>query len=304
VADDPAAREKSDSEPDNGAENSNDSAGAASPHLDHSDKKLAAAHTAPRALVIHELVREEGEEGLKRPAAALAWSGFAAGLSMGFSFLSLALLHSGLPDAPWRKLVESPGYRIGFLIVILGRQQLFTETTVTAVLPLLIRRNLQTFVALLRFWVIVLLANVAGAIVFAGLITPAGLFPPEVHQALLDIGRESVNGAFWPTMVRSVFAGWLIALMVWILPSARSARMFVILIITYIVSVGHFSHTVAGTVEAAFAVFAGNSTLHDFLFGFMTPTLIGNTIGGVALVALLNHAPLAAVLQGESQDRN
>ena len=273
-------------------------AGASSPHLDEGEQKLAAAHTAPQALVIHELVREEGEEGLKRPASALAWSGLAAGLSMGFSFLSLALIRSTLPDTLWRPLIDSLGYSVGFIIVILGRQQLFTETTVTAVLPLLVRRNRQTLQAVLRFWGVVLLANLTGALAFALLISPRGLFPDPVYQALIDTGREAVSDTFLPTMIRSIFAGWLIALMVWILPSARSARLIVILLLTYIVALGRFSHTVAGAIDAAFLVFSGNGTVAQFLDNFLVPTLIGNTIGGVALVAVLNHAPLSAKLQG------
>jgi len=276
-------------------------AGAASPHLDEPDQRLAAEHKAPHALIIHELVREEGEAGLRRPSSALAWSGLAAGLSMGFSFLTLALIGSGLSDAPWRRLVDSAGYTVGFLIVILGRQQLFTETTVTAMLPLLVKRNWMTFWSVLRFWTVVFAANLAGALAFAALISPQGLFSDPVRHALVQTAREAVSGAFWPTMVRSVFAGWLIALMVWILPSARSARVLVIMILTYIVALGRFSHTVAGAVDAGFAVFSGDATAAQFLLGFLAPTLIGNTIGGVALVALLNHAPLAAALQEQPE---
>lgn len=276
-------------------------AGAESPHLDRGDQKLAAEHTAPHALVIHEVVREEGEEGLKRTASALWWSGLAAGLSMGFSFLGLALIRSGLPDAPWRRLVDSVGYSTGFLIVILGRQQLFTETTVTAVLPLLIRRDWPTFLSVLRFWSIVLTANTAGALAFAALLAMPGLFTDEVTRSLVEVGREAVSAPFFTTLVRAVFAGWLIATMVWILPSARSARMFVVMFVTTMVALGQFSHTVAGTIDAAYLVFSGNGTVEAFVVGFFLPTLIGNTIGGVGLVALLNHAPLAATLQAQPE---
>src|SRR5277367_3276105 len=116
-----------------------DEAGATSPHLDETERKQAAEHSAPRALVIHEVVRQEGEEELQRPVSALLWSGLAAGLSMGFSFLTLAMMRAGLPDTPWRHLISSFGYCAGFVITILGRQQLFTESTLTAVLPLLVR---------------------------------------------------------------------------------------------------------------------------------------------------------------------
>ena len=278
-------------------------AGAASPHLGQRDKRLAADHTAPQALVIHELVREEGEQGLKRSASSLAWSGFAAGLSMGFSFLTLALIRSCLPDAPWQRLVDSVGYSVGFLIVILGRQQLFTESTVTALLPLLIRRDAETLLAVIRFWAVVLLANLGGAIAFAALISPKWLFPEPVYQALVETGHEAVSGSFLPIMLRAVLAGWLIALMVWILPSARSARVLVILILTYVVALGRFSHTVAAATDSAFLVFSGHGTIVDFLWRFLAPTFIGNAIGGICLVGLLNHAPHAAQLQAEPEDR-
>jgi formate/nitrite transporter FocA (FNT family) len=273
------------------------SAGSDSPHLDEGERDQAAQHAAPRALVIHEVVRAEGEEELRRPASAVIYSGFAGGLSMGFSFLSLAFIRSALPDTPWRPLVASFGYTVGFMVVVLGRQQLFTESTLTAVLPLLVRRDRATLVALLRFWAVVLVANLVGTFVFAALLTAPGLFPAPVEQTLIDIGGEGASGAFWPTAFKSVLAGWLIALMVWLLPAARSARILVIIILTYVVAIGHFSHIVAGSVEAAFFWFSGHGTFGAYLGRFLVPTLLGNTVGGVALVALLNHAPLVPELR-------
>lgn len=277
-------------------------AGASSPHLDEAEREQAAAHASPRALVIHEVVRQEGEEELRRPVSALAWSGFAGGLSMGFSFLGLALMESLLPEEPWSRLISSLGYSLGFIITVLGRQQLFTEVPLTAVLPLLVRRDGATLVALLRFWAVVLVANLVGTAVFAALISADGIFTPAVRHALVETASEAVSNPFWPTVLKSVLAGWLIAMMVWLLPSARSAKLLVILLLTYIVGVGHFSHIIAGSAESAFAVITGHGTLGDYFGRFLAPTLIGNTLGGVALVALLNHAPLVPELHGEGTE--
>ena len=216
---------------------------------------------------------------------------------MGFSCLTLALIQSGLPDAPWRRLLDSAGYCLGFVIVILGRQQLFTESTLTAVLPLLVRRDWRTWLSLLRFWAIVLAANILGTLIFARLLAIDGLFSEAARSALNELGRAAVSGPFWPTAIKAMFAGWLIALMIWLLPSARSARLLVIMLLTYVVAIGRFSHIIAGSVEAFFAVFAGEASVYDYLRGFFAPTILGNTIGGVALVALLNHAPLAPELR-------
>jgi len=265
--------------------------------LDEREQEQAEEHSSLRALVIHEVLRKEGEDELKRPVGALAWSGLAAGLSMGFSFLGLALMRSGLPDAPWARLVDSIGYTLGFLVVILGRQALFTESTLTAVLPILVRRRADTLVATLRFWVVVLSFNLLGTYIFAGLISLPGIFTAEIDASLVSIGVEAINGHFLPTFVKALLAGWIIAIMVWLLPSARTAKMFIVMFLTYIVGVGHFSHIIAGSVDCAYAVFTGHAPISRYFLGFLIPTLLGNTLGGVAMVALLNHAPLAVEME-------
>jgi len=261
--------------------------------LDSDERQQAAEHAAPKALVIHEVLREEGEAELERTAGALFWSGLAAGLSMGFSLLTLAFLRAALPHEPWNDVLSSLGYCVGFVIAVLGRQQLFTETTLTATLPLLIRRDVETFGALMRMWAIVLVSNLIGTLIFAWLVSLPGLFAEPVKVALAEIGTEIVSGPFWPTVFKAILAGWLIALMVWLLPGAKSAKLFVIILLTYVVSLGHFPHIVAGSADAAYAVFSGHARLRSYVFGFLIPTLAGNTIGGVALAAILNHAPLA-----------
>ena len=121
----------------------------------------------PRAAVVYEIVRTEGEAELIRPFSALWWSGVAAGISIGFSFLSEAALAALLPASDWHPIIAKLGYAVGFLIVILGRQQLFTENVLTAVLPVISRRKLDWLVSMLRLWGIVLAANVVGCFVFA-----------------------------------------------------------------------------------------------------------------------------------------
>ncbi len=252
------------------------------------------AATAPSSHDIHKVIREEGQEQLDRHSGAIAWSGLAAGLSMGFSFLTMALLAGRLPeDAPWRTLVSGFGYTLGFLIVILGRQQLFTESTLTPVLPVLTDFSMRKLGSLFRFWGVVLFTNLVGTWLFAWGISHEHFFTPGVWHALQTISSEAVGEGFVPVLFKAVLAGWLIALMVWLLPSAGPAKMLIIVTVTYVVAIGQFSHSIAGSVEAAFAAIAGQHGLGDYFLTFLLPTVLGNTIGGVALVAMLNHAPLA-----------
>jgi formate-nitrite transporter family protein len=258
--------------------------------LSPAERRMMAGSLRLKAALVHEVIREEGEEELSRGTSALAWSGLAAGLSMGFSLVVEGLLHHHLPDAPWRPLIESFGYTTGFVIVVLGRQQLFTENTLTGMIPVLTRRDRPSLLALVRLWTVVLVANLVGAALFAALAAAAPVFEPNLHRDFLEIGKEAASGSFAALFVKAVLAGWLIGLMVWLLPAAGSARLFVILLITYIVALGGFAHIIAGSVEVLYLVLSGEKGLGSFLLSYVVPVLAGNIVGGSALVAVLNHA--------------
>jgi formate/nitrite transporter FocA (FNT family) len=263
------------------------------PILSSSERKEVARRTNISAVVLHESVREAGERELRRRPTGLAWSGLAAGLSMGFSLIGPGLLHAYLPDTLWRPLVDNLGYSMGFLIVILGRQQLFTENTLTVILPLLAHPNRSTFLRVGRLWAIVFGANLVGALLFATIIAHTSLFPPFVLNAFSEVAHHSLRGDFGLTILRGIFAGWLIALMVWLLPASQSNKMHIIILITYIVSLAGFAHIIAGSVDVLYLVNIGAISWLTYLFSFMLPTLIGNIIGGVSLVAALNYAQVA-----------
>jgi formate/nitrite transporter FocA (FNT family) len=273
-------------------------AGETSPHLDQKGQRQAAAGAPIGALVIHEIVRDQGEEELERSFNGLALSGLAAGLSIGFSFLAQAVLQAHLPDTAWRPLVSGFGYSVGFLIVILGRQQLFTETTLTAVIPALTRRTMPTLLLTLRVWVIVLTANLAATWVFAGIAAQPGIFPQPTVAAMAELAAHTLEGPFWHTVITGGSAGWLIGLMVWLLPAADASRALIIILLTYVIAICQFPHIIAGSVEAAFGVFTGHASLGDYAFRFLIPTFLGNAAGGTILAALLNHAPLVGELRG------
>lgn len=268
-------------------------AGANSPHLNGRQQRQAAANAPVGPMVIHEVVREQGEKELARSFSGLAWSGLAAGLSIGFSFVGQAYLQAGLPEASWSRLIDAFGYTLGFLIVVLGQQQLFTETTLTALMPTLTRRDLPTLLSTLRVWTIVLATNLVGTFIFAAISAQHGVFSPDAYAAMGKLSAKTMSHPFWQTMLTGGSAGWLIALMVWLLPGAGPARALIIILLTYTIAMCEFPHIIAGSVEAAFGVFAGKATIGSYLWRFFVPTLIGNTIGGTALVALLNHAPVA-----------
>jgi formate/nitrite transporter FocA (FNT family) len=264
------------------------------PDLDPREQKEADERTTVSASVIHEAVRKQAELELERPPSALAWSGLAAGLSMGFSFAAEALLALHLPDRPWRPLVSELGYTVGFLIVILARQQLFTENTLTPIIPLLSRQDGKTAVAVARLWSIVLAANLVGTIVMGALFARVDVLEAEARPVLNAIAIHAEGSGFGDRVLKGVFAGWLIALLAWILGGSRDLPVAVIVVLTYLIGLGRFNHVVAGSVDAAYLVAAGLRPAAYYVTGFFVPTLIGNVIGGVALVAALNHSQVVS----------
>ncbi len=254
------------------------------------EKKQVEERVAIGANVVYETIRREGEDELGRTVSALAWSAFAAGLSMGFSFIAEGLLASRLPDQVWRLLISRLGYCMGFLVVILGRQQLFTENTLTVVLPLLVRKDAETLMRMLRLWIVVLSGNLLGTFLFALCIAKTRLFDAHTQQCLTEIGASHLGVGFGTVIVKAIFAGWLIALMVWLLPAAESARVSIIIIVTYLVGIGGFNHIIAGSTTMFFLIVTHYISWKIYAVQFFIPTLLGNVIGGMSLVAALGHA--------------
>ena len=262
----------------------------AEPELTEHEKQEAEDRTSVKATVVHEAIRYDGEEELNRASSALAWSALAAGFSMGLSLVAMALFRAYLPDTPWRPLIVRLGYPLGFLVVITGRQQLFTENTLTAIIPLLVQRNLETLIRVVRLWTVVFVANIVGAELFAWVVATTPMFHPEIRHAMFELAKEAADVTFGVAILRGIFAGWLIAMVVWMLAAVDTGRLTIIIIITYIVGLAGLTHIIAGSVEVLFLVMVGYKTFWSILVGYMLPTLIGNCIGGVSLTAALNHA--------------
>jgi len=246
--------------------------------------------TVPRTPVIYEIVCRLGAEEMARPVNSLWWSGVAAGLSISFSLLAQAILHNHLPDAPWRPLITSFGYSVGFVMVVLSRQKLFTENTVTVVLPVMADFDAKNLRGLARMWTVVFLANMAGTL-FASLFctfTPA--LTPELRDGMLAVSRQILDHSGLETVFMGIGAGFLMAAMVWLLPGAESAQFYVVVVMTWLIAAGGFNHVVAGSLEAFMLALNGELGVWPMLGDFFVPVLIGNIVGGTALFALLAYA--------------
>lgn len=243
-----------------------------------------------RAPVVFEIILQEGQAELQRPVNSLWWSGLAAGLCISFSLLGEALLSHFLPKTGWQDVVSSLGYSLGFLIVVIGRQQLFTENTITAVLPIFDDWTMAGAACLARLWSVVFLANLVGACLFALMLSSTGFIDADFLKAAIKVSEHALAPSWDTILVRGIGAGFLVAAMVWMLPSAEGSEALIVILLTYLIALADFSHVIAGSTETFLLVFEGIVPLLDGVFGFILPALIGNIIGGTALFAMISYA--------------
>ncbi|HET9282020.1 MAG TPA: formate/nitrite transporter family protein [Candidatus Angelobacter sp.] len=237
---------------------------------------------------ILEQVLENGREELARSIAGLLFSGFAGGISMGLTGLGVALAISYLGDGPIQEFFSFFFYPIGFIVVIIGRAQLFTENTLFPVVLALDERGhvLKT----LRLWAAVFVSNVAGAVFFGWLIMKTGALPHNFADAFAGLGLKAAAGHFTLIFAKAVIGGWLIALVAWMVSASHwtIGQIAVIWMLTFIVGAGHFSHCIASSAEIFGAVLSGHLQFSNY-FQWLLPATLGNIVGGVAIVSLLNY---------------
>ena len=244
-----------------------------------------AAALSPR--LIYEVIRRDGEEELARTKRSLIWSGIAAGMLISLSVLGEAVFRTYLPEAPGSYLIENLGYSLGFLAVIMGRMQLFTENTITTVLPIMQQRTLHALGCMLRLWGIVLAANVVGAFAAASLFVFTPAIPADVMPSIVDLSHHATGMGAWTGFWRAIPAGVIVALIVWMLPQADESAFFLILTFTWLIAAGDFTHIVAGSVEMAVLMLRAELGLFDAFFRFFLPVLAGNIIGGTVVFSLV-----------------
>lgn len=270
--------------------------GTPSEQLSDKEVEEVAERKASSPRVVHEVIRLQGHEEMRRPLLSLIFSAFAGGLAISASLLAEAFLHMRLPDTPAAELLTDLGYTAGFVIVILGNLQLFTETTVSAVLPIATHPRWENIWRLGRLWAAVFGGNMLGTLFTAFLMSRHLTVSVEQLDSALTLSAKLLQHDWMTTLLFGVPAGFLIASIAWILPSLESGEFWVIVMVTYLISLGGFSHVVAGSAEAWLLWLSGKASLGWALGGFILPALLGNIIGGTGLFAVLAHGQVRGEL--------
>jgi formate/nitrite transporter FocA (FNT family) len=247
--------------------------------------------TAPE---IFQAVMDNARGELRRSLRKLAFSGVAGGITMGLTGIGVASLRALLGTGPWATVVSYMAYPIGYIAVIIGRSQLFTENTLYPVILVLDER--RHLVRTLRLWGVVFAANVFGACLFALLAVKSGALRPDILLELGHLGTDAAVGVpahlFWS----GVIGGWLIALVAWTVTASHwtIGQLAIIYLLTFVVGVGRFAHCIASSCEILCAVMAGALSIGGY-FLWLIPATLGNICGGVFIVSLLNYAQVREI---------
>jgi formate-nitrite transporter family protein len=246
----------------------------------------------PSAHDIYTRVRQDAEDELSRPHSSLAFSGLFAGFTIGATPLAAALAAAALGSGAGTSFISALVYPIGFIAVIVGRAQLFTENTLYPVVLSFHRHS--AVVPTLRLWAIVFTTNLLGSVAFALLAVKSGALDGATSHELTATGSAAV-GAFTDVFWRAVIAGWLLALIAWLVESTENAiaQVSMIWLLAFIVGLGAFDHCVATTVEVAGSLIHGGTAFGEAL-GWLATATLGNVIGGVLIVSLLNYGQVRA----------
>jgi len=245
---------------------------------------------------ILETVLQDGREELDRASLGLTFSGFAAGLNISFGMVALAIVGSLTGGVG---LAAYFAYPLGFLIVILGRAQLFTENTVTPVTVVLTgERSLGN---MLRFWGVVFISNMLGTAVFAAVLVYGQVLESGPFEVLLSYAQEKLDYGWWTTFLKAIFGGWVVALVAWLVAASQDtiSQAFFVYVLSFLIPAAGLVHCVAGAAEGMALVFAGQVPFFEYLLTFLVPTTLGNIVGGVVLVTLLNYGQVI----GSSDDK-
>lgn len=265
--------------------------------LSTKDKIVVEEHERLSQHLIYEIIRRDGIEELMRPFKSLFLSGVGAGILVSFSFVCMAVLQSFLPNQPWAPLITKWGYTVGFVLVILCRAQLFTENTITTVIPLFKPFTWKKLGAVLRLWHLVLAGNLVGTSLVAVFLTTPGLLNLGFIVEMQAIAHHVSAFTWQENLLRGIPSGILIAAIVWMMPTARQFALFLVAFITYFIAAGDFTHIVVGSCEMMYAVLNGMVSPYDYIFQFLVPVGAGNIIGGTGVFTMLGYRTINGELQ-------
>ena len=235
---------------------------------------------------IFQRIIAAADEEMDTGTRELFFSALAGGFAITITFLVYASLTAKTDGHP---VLSALLYPLGFVYIILGGYQLYTENTLPPVA--LVLERLASFPALLRTWTLVALGNFAGGALGALALAYGGVFEPSTAAAAIELSEKGLHTDWWALFVKGGFAGLVVAGVVWLDYASRDTitRFVLVYVAFLVIPIADLFHVVVSFTELAFLFYLGEAALLPGLVGFVLPVLLGNTLGGVLLVTVVNY---------------
>lgn len=259
-------------------------------------KKTISTHITDKPKDVKQILDEQIEASLhefNRSNSGLLISSFAGGMEVGFSVLLMGTMFTMFSESispEMLHIVLSFCYPIGFIFVIIGRSELFTEHTALAVLPVF--NGSVSIKSLLTLWGLVYVGNLLGGYLFSFLISQIGMMNGFIYdEAFLHLATELTHHHWYNILLSGMVAGWMMGLLGWLLTSSQEtiSRIFVIILVTSTIGIAGLHHCIVGSIEVFSGMLVHQAVqLSDYLH-FLVWATLGNILGGVVFVALLKY---------------
>lgn len=248
-----------------------------------------------------EIIEEQSNAGFqeyKRSNLEISLSAFTAGLEIGFSVMLMGILYhifENRVDQQLLHLIVAMGYPLGFIFVIIGRSQLFTEQTALAMIPVL--NGKASVKELFGLWGFVILGNLIGGLLFSVFITwigtESGSIPAEAFE---HIAQNMIEPRWEITLGSAILAGWMMGLLGWLLSSSQESisRIVIVVLITVIIGIGGLHHCIVGSVEVICGMLVSDAISITDYFRFLFFAVLGNIVGGSIFVSVLKFSQTRA----------
>ncbi len=238
---------------------------------------------------------EVGQTRLNRTWLEMSMSGLIAGMNVTFGIIASAYVAGA--TAPFvganiSKIFGALFFPIGFIFLMIGKSELFTENFLVPVTSVIAKKN--KIGSLFKLWSLTLIGNMAGIFIFALAIAGSlnQLVPSFVVSHIHSVANSYMSKSPFVMVLSAIFAGWLITLMTWLLIASRGtlARIFIIWIVGFLIFLNSFSHIVVASSEILIAINTGSHISYlSWLYPYVPLTIIGNMIGGLFFVTILQY---------------
>jgi formate/nitrite transporter FocA (FNT family) len=231
---------------------------------------------------------DEGQRRLERGWPALAATGFAGGADVMFGIVAVGVASAGLAATlpePSAHIIGSLFFGLGFVFIIIGRAELFTENFLIPVGAVVDGRESTT--RLVRMWGTTLVLNFVGLVLLGALVSLKGVLPAGSLHAVGVIANTLSDRSFLAALFSAIVAGVVMTVFTWIATASESAvgRMLAALLVGFLLAAPTLNHAVVGFGEMFLALLAGTTHAGWLdLVRNVSIAVLGNVIGGVGLV--------------------